>query len=232
LTEYSYRQKNQLWVYTQFYTTELEWSETRVMSTDVFENMQENLRIIQEQIPNLERRQPKCNTSLKAYDTDFTEYCTAVETLLAENNQQLKRLKKFLYSKERIDDLRTKLVYLNDLKNRNWNLLDTGTIEYATKVIWILLWLKDEIESTEASLFSNLEDMERMLEANKSQLLRLLEPTHEWIQDSQKKKHCALCPKVIIQESCYVDCGEYNQKPKPLRDSEGFLPSSGKSVWF
>lgn len=225
LGEYSEKQRAQHSIFEEFYSSELEWADIQVMDENEFKRVNENLCVLEKKIADLKKKQPKCAERLEFYDADFSKYIREVDDVLRINSQERNRLKHYLFSKDRLEALENTLNSLSDLRKNNWNLLDERTIEYSTRILWKLMAINDETKTGKSQFFRSLEKVSEALDINNSALTGLLEPTHLWISDSVKEKHCVKCSKKLLEESSYIDYGKRNQQEKPTRDSDGFLSS-------
>jgi hypothetical protein len=231
-------------LYEQFYAWDLEWADVHVIGENEVNRLKEILSEVERQIDYLKIHQPKCMQLLDSYDKGFSKYSLDVEKIIQKNNHGLFQLNDCLFSKVKIKSMYDALDVIRKLRAQNWDIMDPSAIEYATKVMWRLISIKDDAETDSSKLFESLEKMAQMFAANKVLLYELLNETHEWVQETPERKRCSKCSRQILNESkirivsfagriswqnweeSLKDREEDEEKPKPVRDSEGFLPSS------
>jgi hypothetical protein len=241
---YSGEEKERHSLYEQFYAWDLEWADIHVIGENEVNKLKETLSEIERQIEYLKIHQPKCIQLLDSYSMEFSKYSLEVDKIIQKSNHGLFQLNNCLFSKVKIKSMYDALETIRKLRAENWDIMDPSTIEYATKVMWRLISLKDDAETDRSGLFDTLEKMAETFAANKAILYELLNETHEWVQETPERKRCSKCSKEILNESknsnisyavyphgqswdeYFKDIDRGEEKPKPVRDSEGFLSSS------
>jgi chromosome segregation ATPase len=200
LSEYSEQERRRYAIFSEFYSCELEWAGIRVMNENEFKKLQDNVASLEKEIILLKNQQPDCRRLLGLYDEEFSKYSEEVETILQVNNHERYQLHGCLFSKEKIESLRSTLAALRKLRNEYFD-YDGSTIQYSSRVLWNLISLKNEVETDKSQFFQSLEKIGETLENNNSVLYELLQPTHDWvILESPKKKRCAKCSKEVETE--------------------------------
>jgi hypothetical protein len=241
---YSREEQKRYSLYEQFYAWDLEWADIRVVGENEVNKLKETLSEIERQIEYLKIHQPKCMQLLDSYSMEFSKYSLEIDKIIQKNNHGLFQLNDCLFSKVKIKSMYDALDAIRKLRAENWEIMDPNTIEYATRVMWRLISLKDDVETDRSKLFGSLEKMAETFAANKAILYELLNETHEWVQETPERKRCIKCSKEILNESkisnisyavyphgqswdaYFKDIDRDEESPKPVRDSEGFLPSS------
>jgi len=171
------------------------------MNESEFKKLQDNVTSLEKEIMLLKNRQPYCGKLLGLYDEEFSKYSEEVDAILQVNNHERYQLHCCLFSKEKIEALRSTLAVLRKLRNEDFHLLDERTIEYSSRILWNLISLRNEVETDKSRFFQSLEKIGEMLENNNSVLYELLQPAHDWvILELPNRKRCTKCSKEVETE--------------------------------
>lgn len=227
---YSEKERENYSIFESFYVIEVEWNQIQVMNENEFNELQENLATLEKEIMLIKDRQPNCTKFLEGYENEYSKYSTEVERILDLNNNERYQLNHYLFSEEKIENLRKTLDSLIEIRDKIWDLPDNRMIESYSRILWHLISLRNEVETSKSEFFPNLEKARETLEKNNSVLYGLLNPTHDWIiLEQPRRKRCTKCSGEILLEETENRLTyerEWQKKKKPVRDPDGYLPPS------
>lgn len=203
------------------------------MDEKEFREVERDSTNLQTQIELLKNRQPDCTKNKEMYDNEFSKYCVDVQDMLNANNHERYILKRYLFSKEKIETLRRILDALIKVRNENCSLLGTRLFEYSTRILWKLVTLRGEVETDKSQFFDSLEMIANRLEANNSTLNELFQSTHDWEVVNPSKKRCKKCSRELMIEQTESEFStekmemssideEHKREIQRIRDSEIF----------
>ncbi len=182
-------------VWDEFHTCRLKWLKLRAPSRMDFEHLLVKSTSLKETTSVLETRRPDCSKfsgKVALYEVQFSKFCTDVKAKLRENDLAQNQLNTLLFAKEGIDDLEATINTLVRIREENWRSLTGQTADYSAWVLSRLDGLRSEMKKANRGLLVDLEKVRDGLDRNHSRLRELLEPTHEWVKSTDKKR-CTKC---------------------------------------
>jgi predicted RNase H-like nuclease (RuvC/YqgF family) len=206
LSDHSHSQRAPISISSEFYTSDAEWSQVKVISDRELQELKEKLPALEKDVSHLKDNQPKCSSSLKTYDKNFDKYFKKVEKVLHANECLRYKIQTFLFSPEKISELQKTIDKLSSyVENNNW----VYNRVYFGQVIERLEALKDEQAQSTDKLYvaAELGKISKTLEQNDCTLQSLLEPTHSWVDAGLKDKRCVHCNRLISEKEYILSYG-------------------------
>jgi hypothetical protein len=179
-------------VFSEFYNCDAEWSEIKVIDEADLAEVKELFSNLQGDIQVLRDRQPQCSVHSQTYDKDYSRYCEEVEQVFRRNDTLKERVAGLLVSPEKLAGLDAAIAKLSayiENNDNNW----VYDMKYFSSIVDNLSCLREDFTPEKLQLAADLQEIPKTLEQNEAVLESLLQPTHQWIEDGPKSRHCDKC---------------------------------------
>jgi hypothetical protein len=198
LSGHSVSQRAPRSVFSEFYNCDAEWSEVNVIDEAELAEVKELFSNLQGDIQLLKDNQPKCSLHPQTYEKDYARYCEEVNRVFEKCDRLRERVAALFVSPEKLAQLDASIAKLAgyvENNDNNW----VYDMKYFSSVVEKLMDLREDFTPEKLRLAAGLQEMSKTLQQNDAELESLLEPTHHWIEDGPKSRHCDKCCKHIPQ---------------------------------